>query len=107
MLIQRRSSCSTISTLGSAGGAETGAPGRPERRSRGRGRFGIASERVVLDRRHHVSILLGPRITSLFVPDKRERLRRGRARVRTEEDGVRGYCWHAFFAHDVLCPRLP
>src|SRR5690349_3979765 len=54
MLIQRRPSCSTISTCGSGGAAVAGAPlERVERRRRGRGRLGIASEGVVLHREHH------------------------------------------------------
>src|SRR5436309_15743696 len=54
MLIQRRSSFSMTSTLGSAGAGATGALARGERRRRGRGRLGIASEGVVLHRRGHL-----------------------------------------------------
>src|SRR5256885_9866399 len=54
MLIQRRSSFSTTSTFGSAGAGATGALARGERRRRGRGRLGIASEGVVLHRRGHL-----------------------------------------------------
>src|SRR5881227_1634407 len=54
MLIQRTPSCSMTSTLGSAGAGATGALARGERRRRGRGRLGIASEGVVLHRRGHL-----------------------------------------------------
>src|SRR2546425_7977680 len=54
MLIQRRSSCSTISTWGSVGAVTTGALERGERRRRGRGILGIASEGVVLHSRRHL-----------------------------------------------------
>src|SRR3954466_4708712 len=49
MLIQRRPSCSTISTRGSAGpGAASTTPrARVARRKRGRGKLGIGSEWVV------------------------------------------------------------
>src|SRR5881227_310295 len=54
MLIQRTPSCSMTSTCGSACAGATGALARAERRRRGRGRLGIASEGVVLHRRGHL-----------------------------------------------------
>src|SRR3954451_12348380 len=56
MLIQRRPSCSTTSTLGSAAGwaAEPSTRVR-ERRSRGLGRFGMARSERVVDHRRHVT----------------------------------------------------
>src|SRR5689334_19936603 len=57
MLIQRRPPCSTTSTLGSAV-AGAGCPStrvREERRSRGFGRFGMATSKRVVDHRRHMS----------------------------------------------------
>src|SRR3954452_13041291 len=57
MLIQRRPSCSTTSTFGSAAaGAECPSPRvREARRSRGFGRFGMATSERVVDHRRHVT----------------------------------------------------
>src|SRR5919107_3748322 len=56
MLIQRRSPCSTTWTLGSAAGAACPSTRvREERRSRGLGRFGMATSERVVDHRGHMS----------------------------------------------------
>src|SRR2546423_727897 len=95
MLIQRRSPCWTTSTFGSAGACWRALPSaraRAERLSRGLGRLGIVSERVV-QRGHADSVLAST--ASLLAQDALSCL----AHIAVASRGVEG--------HGPVKPRQP